>query len=272
MIPPFLTSRLLDGVEGVRHGFFTRRGGVSGGIYESLNAGRGSADRVEDVAENRRRVAAALGANTLNTAYQVHSARVVAIDRDFDLAAPEADGVVTATPGLTCGALAADCAPILLVDPRARVVGAAHAGWKGALSGVVESAVREMDGLGARADRLRAAVGPCIGPLSYEVGAEFRDRFILADLASARLFRAGAARGKFLFDLPAFVLGRLRGAGVASAEWVGADTFADADFFSNRRAFKRGEPDYGRLVSAIVLTADVREPNTVDGSSSVRGA
>ncbi len=252
---PFLTSRLLGDVDGVRHGFFTRRGGVSRGIYDSLNVGRGSRDRPEDIAENRRRVAVALGTSSLNTAYQVHSARVVAIDRDFGLAAPEADGVVTATPGLTCGALAADCAPILLVDPRARVVGAAHAGWKGALSGVVESAVREMEGLGARAERIAAAVGPCIGPLSYEVGPEFRDRFILNDPANARLFSAGASQDKFLFDLPAFVLGRLRGAGVASAEWVGADTFADTDFFSNRRAFKLGEPDYGRLVSAIVLTA-----------------
>ena len=252
MTAPFLTSRLLEGLPDVRHGFFTRRGGVSDGVYDSLNVGRGSADEPVKVAENRRRVAAALGATSLNTAHQVHSSRVVAIERDFSAAAPEADGMVTGAPGVSCGALAADCAPILFVDPEARIVAAVHAGWKGALAGVVEAAVRAIEDLGGRSDRVIAAVGPCIGPASYEVGPEFRERFMLADRANSRFFEP-AASGKFLFDLPGFVIGRLEAAGVGAAEWVGADTAADLEFFSNRRAFKRGEPDYGRLASAIVL-------------------
>jgi YfiH family protein len=253
MSPPFLTSPLLDGVAGVRHGFFTRRGGVSGGIYDSLNVGRGSRDRPEDVLENRRRVAEALGAAALNTAYQVHSDRVAITDRDFEDAAPEADGVITMTPGVLCGALAADCAPILLVDPEARVVGAVHAGWRGALGGVVQAAVEAMETLGGRADRMIAAVGPCIGPASYEVGAEFEARFVAASPSFRAFFEPGAAADKRLFDLPGFVLRRLTEAGVGRSEWIGADTAADEDFFSNRRAFRRGEPDYGRLASAIVL-------------------
>jgi len=254
MTVPVLTSRLLDGVAGVRHGFFTRRGGVSGGVYDSLNVGRGSRDRPEDVAENRRRVAAALGARLLNTAYQVHSNRVVVIDRDFGDASPEVDGLVTATQGVLCGALAADCAPILMVDPVARIVSAAHAGWKGALTGVVEAAVRGIESLGGRADRIIAAVGPCIGPASYEVGTEFRDRCSVADAANVRFFQTGLAEDKFLFDLPGFVLDRLGAAGVGSAEWVGVDTFTSPDLFSYRRAYKTGEPDYGLLASAIVLS------------------
>ena len=254
MSPPFLTSPLLDGVAGVRHGFFTRRGGVSEGIYDSLNVGRGSRDRPEDVLENRRRVAEAFGAATLNTAYQVHSDRVVITDRDFGDAPPEADGVITATPGVLCGALAADCAPILLVDPAARVVGAVHAGWRGALAGVVQAAVESMESLGGRADRTIAAVGPCIGPASYEVGDEFEARFVSADPSYRAFFHPGASVDKRLFDLPAFVLGRLNEAGVGRSEWICADTAADEAFFSNRRAFRRGEPDYGRLASAIVLT------------------
>lgn len=254
MTPPFLTSSLLDGVTGVRHGFFMRSGGVSGGVYDSLNAGRGSRDRPEDVAENRRRIAEALGGRALNTAYQVHSSRVIAIGADFDGAAPEADGLVTATPGVLCGALAADCAPILLVDPIARVVGAVHAGWKGALAGVAEAGVREMEALGGAANRIVAAVGPCIGPASYEVGPEFRARFVSADPSNAVFFRAAAGLEKYLFDLPGFVLGRLAAAGVGAAEWVGADTAANVEFFSNRRAFKRGEADYGRLASTIALS------------------
>ena len=253
MKPPFLTSRLLESAPGVRHGFFTRLGGVSTGLYDSLNVGRGSGDKPAHVAENRRRVAAALGARTLNTAYQIHSNRVVSIDRDFGDDTPQADGVVTAAPGLLCGALAADCAAILLVDPRARVVGAAHAGWKGALTGVIEDAVRALEALGASAGRIVAAIGPCIGPASYEVGPEFRERFVGAEPSNASFFAPGAARETFLFDLPAYVGSRLRGAGIEAFEWVGADTAADLDFFSNRRAFKAGDTDYGRLASAIVI-------------------
>ena len=156
--------------------------------------------------------------------------------------------------GLICGALAADCAPILLADPVARVVAAAHAGWKGALGGVIPSTVAQMERLGARRDRILAAVGPCIGPASYEVGLEFLDRFVEADAANGRFFSPGATPDKRQFDLPAFVLAQLAAAGVEQREWVGRDTCAEPDhFFSNRRAFQQGEGDYGRLLSAIVL-------------------
>jgi YfiH family protein len=250
---PVLTSPLLEAA-GVRHAFFTRRGGVSEGIYASLNAGLGSRDDPAAVRENRRRAAARLGAEALVTGYQVHSARAAIAEGPWPGQAPECDAVASRTPGLACGALAADCAPVLLVDPQARVIGAAHAGWKGALGGVVEAAVVQMERLGARRERLRAAVGPCIGPASYEVGLEFLDRFVAADPAFGGFFAAGAAADKRLFDLPGFVLGRLRAAGVGACEWIGRDTCADGDlFFSNRRAFKQGEADYGRLLSAIVL-------------------
>ena len=254
MTLPVLTSRLLDDA-GVRHAFFTRAGGVSEGIYQSLNVGLGSADDPRAVAENRRRCAAHFGAEGVVTAYQVHSAlAVTAQGAGLDDPPPQADAVVSATPGVVCGALAADCAPILLVDPAARVVAAAHAGWKGALTGVVEATVARMASLGAARGRLRAAVGPCIGPQSYEVGLEFRERFVAVDPDHGRFFAAGAAPDKRLFDLPGFVLGRLAAAGVETREWTGHDTCAEPDrFFSNRRAFKQGEPDYGRLLSAIML-------------------
>jgi YfiH family protein len=251
---PVLTSPLLD-VPGVRHAFFTRLGGVSKGVYASLNVGLGSGDDPAAVLENRRRCAAHFGAEGLVTAYQVHSALALAADGPWPEGPPQVDGVVTATPGVVCGALAADCAPVLLVDPVARVVGACHAGWKGALTGVVEATVARMESLGAERRRLSAAVGPCIGPASYEVGLEFLDRFVAADPTHARFFAPGAGPEKRMFDLPAFVLGRLAAAGVETCEWIGHDTCAEAsDFFSNRRAFKQDEPDYGRLLSAIVLT------------------
>jgi polyphenol oxidase len=248
-----LTSPLLD-LPGVRHAFFTRQGGVSQGIYAGLNVGLGSRDEPEAVGENRRRAAAHLGAKVLVTAYQVHSARAVQAAGPWPDGAPEADGVVSATREVACGALAADCAPVLLADPQARVVGAAHAGWKGALDGVVEAAIAEMEALGARRDRLSAVVGPCIGPASYEVGLEFLERFAGASPAYAAFFAPGAATDKRMFDLPGFVLSRLREAGVTHCEWIGRDTCAEPDlFYSNRRAFKQGEPDYGRLLSAIML-------------------
>jgi YfiH family protein len=251
-----VTSPLLSSLSGVRHAFFTRQGGVSEGVYASLNHGVGSGDDAAHVQENRRRAAAWFGlpADHLHTAYQIHSPQVVAIARLW-AERPQADGVVTASPGLICGALAADCAPVLLADPEARVVGAAHAGWRGALSGVVESALARMVELGASPGRIVAAVGPCIGPASYEVGLEFLGAFETADPAFARFFAPGQAPDKRLFDLPAFVLARLTAAGVGRCAWTGHDTFADpALFYSNRRAFKQGETDYGRLLSAIVLT------------------
>ena len=250
-----LKSALLEEVEGVRHAFFTRQGGVSKGVYDSLNVGVGSKDDPEAVQENRALAAAELGVELprLLTCYQIHSNVAVTADVPFD-GRPEADGIVTHTTGLACGALSADCAPILLADGEARVVASAHAGWKGALGGIVAATVDAMVMAGAKRRSIVAAVGPCIGQGSYEVGQEFMDRFSLEAPGSERFFAAGRAPGKRQFDLPGFVLQRLAEAGVERAEWIGRDTCADENmFFSNRRGFLRGEPDYGRLLSAIVL-------------------
>lgn len=248
-----ITSPLLD-VGGVRHAFFTREGGVSTGIYAGLNVGLGSNDDHQAVRENRRRTAAHFGATAIVTAYQIHSAIAFTADGPWPDSPPQADAVVSAAPGVVCGALAADCAPVLICDPQGRVVAAAHAGWKGALTGVVEAAVDRMVQLGADRNRLHAAVGPCIGPGSYEVGVEFLERFTQANPNYARFFMPGASDDKRMFDLPGFVLGRLKAAGVETCEWVGRDTCAEPDlFFSNRRALKLDEPDYGRLLSAIML-------------------
>ena len=255
---PVLTSALLAELPGVRHAFFTRQGGVSTGLYDSLNVGRGSGDETKHVEENRRRALERLGAgaSALVTAYQIHSATVVVAESAWFPFPPEADGVVTREPGLACGALAADCAPVLIADPQARVVAAVHTGWRGALAGVVEAAVWQMVGLGAAPTAMTAAIGPCIGPRSYEVGLDFLATFEAADPANAHFFAAGANNEKRLFDLPDFVLSRLARAGVARAEWIGRDTLAEEDlFFSNRRATHRKERDYGRLLSAITLEA-----------------
>jgi polyphenol oxidase len=254
-IPPILTHPLLEAVPGVRHGFFSREGGVSTGIYEGLNVGRGSRDDPAAVEENRGRAAAVFGQAERNllTCHQIHSAVAHVATGPFGDRRPEGDAVVTQTLGLICGALSADCAPILLADAEAGVVAAAHAGWKGALTGVAEATVAAMEGLGADRSRMMAVVGPCIGPASYEVGLEFLDRFLEADPGSATRFHAGATDDKRLFDLPGFVLDRLAACGVPRAAWIGVDTCADLRFYSNRRAFHRGEPDYGRLLSAIML-------------------
>jgi hypothetical protein len=255
---PVLTSELLD-VPGVRHAFFTRNGGVSRGIHSSLNVGIGSKDDPEAVVENRRRAAAhfGVGEDRLATNYQIHSATAVLIEEDDQIAMPrsQGDALVTNLPQVICGALAADCAPVLMVDPEARVIAAVHAGWKGALAGVTDFALTAMvTDFGAEVSRIRAVVGPCIGPRSYEVGLEFLEQFVAQDAAYIGFFAPCETADKRLFDLPAFVLGRLRAAGVTLCEWIGHDTCAEADdFFSNRRAFKTGEPDYGRLLSAIML-------------------
>jgi polyphenol oxidase len=251
-----LSSPLLSGVPGVRHAFFTRKGGVSRGVYDSLNVGVGSRDDPDAVQENRARAAATLGIELpdLLTSFQIHSASVVVANTPF-AARPEADGVVTRVPGLACAALAADCAPVLLADAEARVVAAAHAGWKGALGGIVGAAVEAMEGQGARRERIVAAIGPCIAQASYEVGEDFFDRFIAEAPGSHVFFEGGDRPDKRKFDLPGFVLKRLQEAGVTQAEWVGRDTCAEEDlFFSNRRGVLRAEPDYGRLLSAILLT------------------
>jgi YfiH family protein len=254
--PTFLTSPRLARLDGVRHAFFTRQGGVSTGIYSSLNLGRGSKDDPASVMENRRRAAAVFDQEPggLLSCYQIHSTVVRVAEAPWGEERPEGDAIVTHTPGLALGALAADCAPVLFADVEARVVGAAHAGWKGALDGVVGSTVAAMSALGAEPSRIVAVVGPCIGPKSYEVGMEFMDRFAAHDPGSERFFKPGAGEDKRLFDLPGFVLWRLEQAGVRHADWIGHDTFEEEDlFFSNRRAFHRSEADYGRLMSVISL-------------------
>lgn len=241
---------------GVRHGFFTRQGGVSTGIYEGLNTGVGSNDDPAAVAENRRRVAAHLGgtADDIAACYQIHSAVARVAEAGWKGERPEGDATVTAAPGVICAVLTADCAPILLADVGAGVVGAAHAGWKGALGGIIHSTVAAMEALGARPGRIAAVVGPCIAQASYEVGADYQDRFEHHDPGSGRFFAPGAAPDKRQFDLPGYVLWRLEQAGVADAAWTGDDTRADAArFYSNRRAYLNGEPDFGRLMSAIAL-------------------
>lgn len=252
---PVLTSPLLD-LAGIKHAFFTRQGGVSTGLYDSLNVGRGSADAPADVIENRRRAAAHFGLaeGALNTCYQIHSAVALVAQEPWNGERPQADGVVANRPGLACSALAADCAPILFADRKAGVVAAAHAGWKGALGGIAEATVARMQDLGARLPDIVAVVGPCIAQASYEVGSEFRDRFLADDAANRVFFAPGESGEKAMFDLPAYVLHRLRKAGVEQCEWIGRDTCAEEElFFSNRRAFKRGEADFGRLLSAIAL-------------------
>ena len=241
---------------GARAAFFTCAGGVSTGIYDSLQVGWGAkADTRERVAENRRRAAAHFGAPTLVTAYQVHSARAVIIDAPFaDGAAPEADALVTATPGLMLGVLTADCAPVLFYDAGARVIGGAHAGWKGALGGVLEATLTAMQSLGARPERIRAAIGPCISGANYQVDDAFRARFTDAEAAAARFFGPDPAAGRWRFDLPGYVAARLAAAGVGHVVPAQACTYAEETrFFSNRRAFHRGEGDYGRGLSAIML-------------------
>ena len=247
----------LAALAGIRHAFFTREGGVSDGIYATLNAGVGSRDDQEHVAENRARMAAALGVapDALLTPYQIHSANVVVAEAPWTPATrPRADAVVTRTPGLAIGVSTADCGPVLLADPDARVIGAAHAGWRGALAGVTDAAIAAMERLGARRERIMAAIGPLIRQPSYEVGAELLEDFLAADGANARFFRPSAQLGHFMFDLPGYIAARLARAGIGAIEDLGACTYAEEQrFFSFRRTTHRGEPDYGRHVNAIVL-------------------
>jgi YfiH family protein len=241
----------------VRHGFFTREGGVSGGFYASLNCGLGSGDDPAAVAENRRRAAAALGvaADGLVTAYQVHGIEVAVVDRPWNAAErPKVDALVSRTPGVALGVLAADCAPVLFADPEAGVIGACHAGWRGALAGIVEATVAAMEDIGARRPDIRAALGPCIAQPSYEVGPEFRDTFRAADPANDGFFVAGARTGRFMFDLPGYVLDRLARARLGSVASLALDTCAEeARLFSYRRSTLKGERDFGRGLSAIAL-------------------
>jgi len=240
---------------GVRHGFLGRRGGVSRGVVAGLNVGRGAGDDPDAVAENRRRAVEAIAPGArLVTVYQVHSAEVVVAGDWSDDARPHADAIVSDRRGLMLGIVTADCAPVLLADAEAGVVGAAHAGWKGALGGVTDATVEAMVALGARRERIEAAVGPCIARASYEVDAAFLARFAEVDPANERFFADSARAGHHQFDLEAYVAHRLAAAGVGRVDLLGIDTYADADcYFSFRRATHRGEANYGRQVSLIAL-------------------
>lgn len=256
-LPTPIESPLLKaaGASGIRHGYFTRQGGVSEGIYRGLNVGLGSRDDAGKVRENRRRVAAWFGRpeEKLATLHQIHSPDATVVDEAYDGARPQADAMVTSTPGIVLGVLAADCGPILFADPENRVVGAAHAGWKGALTGVLENTVDAMVALGARRGAIIACLGPSISQASYEVGPEFVDRFLAHDAAYERYFIPSARPGHAMFDLPALTVGRLRAAGVTAGS-LGLCTYPDAErFFSYRRTTHSGEPDYGRQISAIAI-------------------
>jgi len=244
-----------DLLGGARHGFFTRRGGASSGIYAGLNCGPGSKDQREAVVVNRGRVAAALEVppEKLLSLHQVHSTDVVVAGPEGWNERPRADAAVSATPGVALSVLTADCAPVLFFDAEAGVIGAAHAGWRGALEGVLEAVLDAMEDLGARTSAIHAVVGPTISQRAYEVGPEFFDRFRDEDPDFTRFFAPGQG-DRMRFDLPGFVLHRLRSTGVGAAAWVGACTYSEPDrFFSYRRATHAGEPDYGRLISAIRL-------------------
>jgi YfiH family protein len=253
-----LQARSLSALPGIRHAFFTRAGGVSGGLYESLNGGLGSEDSPTKVAENRARMAAAIGVRPENflSVYQIHSPNVVIADAPWPAAdRPRADAIVTKTPGLGIGIGTADCGPVLFADPDARVVGAAHAGWRGAFTGVLEATIAEMEKLGAKRERISAAAGPMISQRNYEVGKELIDRFLEADKDNAKYFAPAAREGHAMFDLPRYVIDRLQRAGVAQVEDLACCTYADeAQFYSYRRATHRKEPDYGRHINAIALS------------------
>jgi len=242
----------------VRHAFFTRQGGVSQGIYASLNCGYGSNDDRACVLENRRRALALieLPEEALATTYQVHSADVVEVAEPWPLdARPKVDAMVTTRPGVALGISTADCAPVLLADPEAGVIGAAHAGWRGAVNGVVEATVQRMTQLGADPRRIHAAVGPCIAQPSYEVGPEFPQPFLQQDPENRHFFVPSKREGRFMFDLPGYVVSRLQRLDLATVQHTGHDTCAEADlFFSYRRTTLAREQDYGRGLSVIALT------------------
>ncbi len=254
---PITSDVLTDACVGsaVRHGFFTRTGGISGGLYRGLNVGLGSGDDPGDVLENRSRVCRSFSAapDRLATPHQVHSPDVWVVDDTFDGTRPKADAVVTATPGLVIGVLTADCCPILLADPKAGIIGAAHAGWGGALAGIAENTIAAMEEIGAERTRIVACIGPSISGANYEVGPEYVDRFLAHDPANDRFFRPSDKAGHCLFDLQGYTLKRLTNAGIR-AEMSGHCTYADEEnFFSYRRATHRNEPDYGRQISAISI-------------------
>jgi YfiH family protein len=252
-------SSLLAAIPGLRHAFFTREGGVSGEIYESLNGGLGSNDDPANVLENRRRMAEQMGVEPENfiSVHQVHSPDAVVATGPWPSdTRPRADAIVTRTEGIAIGVTAADCGPILFADAGARVIGAAHAGWKGALTGVVESTIEAMEKLGAERSGIVAAIGPLIRQHSYEVGGEFVERFLDADGGNRSFFVPSVRDGHAMFDLAGFIRMRLENAGVLMIDDIGVDTYSDERFYSYRRSVHRKESDYGRHVHAIALTSE----------------
>lgn len=252
-----IVSDLLGEQSGVRHGFFTREGGISGGIYASLNCGFGSGDNADAVRENRALVAGKLGAGpaALVTVRQVHSNRVIVADAPWmPEAAPEADAIVTRIPSLAVGVLTADCTPILFADPRAGVVAAAHAGWKGAKAGIIDAVIGAMEELGARRERICLAIGPTISQDAYEVGPEFEAAFLADAATNCKYFRGAAPDERPHFDLPGYCRDRAQAAHIASVDSLNLCTYRNESlFFSYRRSIHHGEPDYGRQISAIVI-------------------
>jgi YfiH family protein len=242
---------------GIRHGFFTRDGGVSGGVYKSLNGGTGSNDVPANIAENRARMAAGLGVapDRFLTCYQIHSPEVVVAETPWTQEQrPRADAIVTRTPKLAIGISTADCGPVLIADAEARVIGAAHAGWRGALTGVIEATIAVMERLGAKRSRIVAATGPMIRQPSYEVGQDLIDRFVAIQPNNVRFFKPATRPGHAMFDLAGFVVSQLRHAEIAQIEDLGHCTYSDpGQFYSYRRATHRAEPDYGRHINGIAL-------------------
>jgi YfiH family protein len=253
-----VSASSLSAIDGVSHGFFTRQGGVSTGIYASLNCGPGSRDDAANVTANRARVAELLGAepSRLITLFQKHSADAVVADKPWkDGKLPEADAIVTAKPGLAIGILTADCAPVLLCDGEARVIGAAHAGWRGALSGIIEATVKAMGKLGAKPQRITAVIGPTISQKAYEVGTDFVEQFLAQEPDSSAFFVTDEFSGEPHFDLPGYVGERLARSGVGAIADLGLCTYCEETrLFSYRRSQHHGEDDYGRQISAILLT------------------
>ncbi len=241
----------------IRHAFFTRTGGVSQGVYASLNGGAGSDDAPAAVVENRARMAAALGVapDRLLTPYQIHSPDVAVVNCPWaEQTRPRADALITNTPGLAIGISTADCGPLLFADPQAGVIGAAHAGWRGALGGVIEATVDAMERLGASRKRIAVALGPTIGQANYEVGPEFVERFLAADTDNARFFAPSMRADHAMFDLPGYIAARAERAGIGNFEDLRLCTYAEPErFYSYRRMTRHGEPDYGRHISAIAL-------------------
>jgi YfiH family protein len=253
-----IEARLLNEIAGIAHGFFTREGGASTGVFSSLNCGFGSGDNRETVARNRALVADAIGVkpDRLLTAYQEHSPRVITVSEPWrPETAPLADAMVTREPGIALGALTADCAPVIFADSRRRIVGIAHAGWKGALGGVTDATLSAMEDLGAERASIVAAIGPAISAAAYEVGPEFHRRFLEVDAANEAFFRPAARPQHWLFDLPGYLMARLRRSGIGSATDLALCTYDDERrFFSYRRATHRNRSQYGRLISVVAIT------------------